>query len=291
MENNKNINKKSIKSLNEFNEKKIKSYIKFHKIFLSIIIIINLVLIVFIAVYKSKISKISKMKLELNDNSSKRKTNYISTLSESANHKLVNILVRSISPLGNYHFSLIFENSEEVDIVKEMIRNYKQLKDIYLFLIYQGKTDSDDSKTIFELIKFYSNILMMVETGNGEKFGFFFNKAIIPNKNSYFESDSYDCFIFSLKDKAKYYAKVKKRTFEINKEFIFNIGNGDIEINHNYHRFGGNINFPFKSFYIPENKGNIFNKMNGKFEIKDIEIYLIMNEDYDYYDLRRIILS
>jgi hypothetical protein len=200
-------------------------------------------------------------------------------------------LVRSISPLGNYHFSLIFENSEEVDIVKEMISNYKQLKNIYLLLIYQGKTDSDESKTIFELIKFYSNILMMVETKNGEKFGFFFNQPITPNKSDYFESDSYDCFIFSLKDNAKYYAKVRKRTFEINKEFIFNIGNGDIEINHKYHSFGGNINFPFKSFYIPKNKGNIFNKMNGKFEIKDIEIYLIMNEDYDYYDLRRIILS
>ena len=288
MENNKNINKKSIKSLNEFNEKNIKSCIKFHKIFLSIIIIINLILIIFIAAYKSKISKI---KLELNVNSSKRKSNYISTINDSVNHKLVNILVRSISPLGNYHFSLIFENSEEVDIVKEMIRNYKQLKDIYLLLIYQGKNDSDESKKIFELIKFYSNILMMVETKNGEKFGFFFNQAVIPNKNGYFESDSYDCFIFSLKDKAKYYAKVKKRTFEINKDFIFNIGNGDIEINHNYHSFGGNIIFPFKSFYIPENKGNIFNKINGKFEIKDIEIYLIMNEDYDYYDLRRIILS
>ena len=289
MENNKNINKKSIKkSLNEFKEKKIKSYIKFHKIFLSIIIIINIILIVFIISYKSKISKI---KLELNDNSSKRKSNYISTINDSANHKLVNILVRSISPLGNYHFSLIFENSEEVNNVKEMISIYKQLKEIYLLLIYQGKTDGDESKTIFELIKFYSNILMMVETKNGEKFGFFFNQAITPNKSGYFESNSYDCFIFSLKDKARYYAKVNKRTFEINKEFIFNIGNGDIEINHNYHRFGGNINFPFKSFYIPKNEGNIFNEINGKFEIKDIEIYLIMNEDYDYYDLRRIILS
>jgi len=288
MEKNENINKKSIKSLNEFNENKIKSYIKFHKIFLSIIIIINLILIAFIVVYKSKISKFH---LDLNVNLSKKKTNYISTITDSINHKLVNILVRSISPLGNYHFSLIFENSEEVDIVKEMIRNYKQLKEIYLLLIYQGKTDSDESKTIFELIKFYSNILMMVETKNGEKFGFFFNEAITPNKNGYFESDSYDCFIFSLKDKAKYYAKVNKRTFEINKEFAFNIGNGDIEINHNFHSFGGNINFPFKSFYIPENNGNIFNKINGKFDIKDIEIYLIMNEDYDYYDLRRIILS
>ena len=102
MENNKNINKKSIKkSLNEFKEKKIKSYIKFHKIFLSIIIIINIILIVFIISYKSKISKI---KLELNDNSSKRKSNYISTINDSANHKLVNILVRSINPLGNYIF-------------------------------------------------------------------------------------------------------------------------------------------------------------------------------------------
>ena len=52
---------------------------------------------------------------------------------------------------------------------------------------------------------------------------------------------------------------------------------------------GGNINFPFKSFYIPKNAYNIFRKINGEIEIKDIEIYVVIYENYDYYDLRKVI--
>ena len=63
--------------------------------------------------------------------------------------------------------------------------------------------------------------------------------------------------------------------FQVNKDTLFNIGNGDIVIEHNFMNNGGNVNFPFKSFDIAETKDSIFNKLNGHFEIQELEIYIL----------------
>ena len=62
---------------------------------------------------------------------------------------------------------------------------------------------------------------------------------------------------------------------EVNKNSLFNIGNGDIIINYNFRMQGGIVNFPFKSFNIPNQKNNVFTKENGVFDILEIEIYTI----------------
>ena len=282
------INNINIKTLNtSFNKKSFKTYIKIHKILLSITIIINIVLVIFIIVFKLKISEI-KSKSFINSINPKS-INYISTINKPILNKLVNIFAISMSSCGNFHFSLIFENSNEVNMVKEIIGDFKIEKNPNLLLVYQGITETDISSIIFKTIKYYSNTLTLIVTKNGDKFAFFFDGRIIPDKNESFESDNYYCFILSFKDKAKYYSKIVNKTFEVNKEYLFNIGNGDIIINHNYHTYGGNINFPFKNFYIPENKGDLFRKINGHIEVKDIEIYAVIYEDYDYYDLRKVI--
>ena len=74
----------------------------------------------------------------------------------------------------------------------------------------------------------------------------------------------------------KYDCLNNRETFAVNKNSLFNIGEGDIIINYNFLTNGGIINFPFKSFDIPRNFQNLFtNKNKGEFEIKDIEIYLL----------------
>ena len=264
--------------------------IKIHKIFLYTIIIINIILIIFILVYKSKISDI-KLKSNFVPLNLGKNLNNITSINDSFHHKLVNIFAISLGASSNYHFSLIFETSEEVRMAKEFVNTYKIVDHPYLLLIYQGHVDSDKSSIIFDIIKYYTNTLTIVQTKTGEKFGFFFDGAIIPNKQGFFESNNHKCLIFSFQDKEKYYCNLKNKTFEVNKDNFFNIGDGDIEIKHNYHKYGGKINFPFKTFNIPENKDNIFKKINGKFDIKDIEIYGVIDENYDYYDLRRIIFS
>ena len=218
-----------------------------------------------------------------------KKKNFISTINNSISHKLVNILAISMSSFGNFHFSLIFDNSEEVNLVKKIISYYKIKKEPNLLLIYQGYVDTDESPIILDIIKYYSNTLTIIKTKNEEKFGFFFDNAIIPNKQGFFESNSHKCFIFSFSDKINYDCKINNQNFNVNKDILFNIGNGDIEINHNFHTNGGKINFPFKSFNIPEDKDSLFKRINGYIDIQDIEIYVVINENYDYYDLRKII--
>ena len=64
--------------------------------------------------------------------------------------------------------------------------------------------------------------------------------------------------------------------FILNNESLLDIGNGDIIINHNFKTNGGEINYPFKSFNIPETE-NEFKNSTRKFEIKDIEIYIVFD--------------
>ena len=47
-------------------------------------------------------------------------------------------------------------------------------------------------------IKYFTSTLILIETKNGEKFGFFFEDEIYRNRNEYFESNNNKCFIFSI---------------------------------------------------------------------------------------------
>ena len=266
-----NMNPESIKLLKEFNKKQVESNIKLHKFFLSMIIIVNIILVIFIIMYKLKISLI-KSKSDINSLVLKDKTDYITSVYGSINHKLTNILAISLNTYGNFHFSMIFENSNEVNFVKEIIFKNEVRMQFSLLLIYQELADSDDSQKLLDIISNFSNILILIETKNGEKFGFFFKDEIYPNKDGYFESYSKKCFLFSIGSKEKYDCSINA-VFEVNKDTLFNIGNGDIEIADTFKTNGGNINFPFKSFYVNKIKDSIFNKLNGHFEIQEMEIY------------------
>ena len=268
-----NLNPESIKSLKEFNKKLVESNIKLHKVFLSMIIIVNIILVIFIIIYKLKISLI-KSKSDINSLTLKDKSDYITSAYDSINHKLTNIFAISMNTYGNFHFSMIFENSNEVNFVKEII-GYKI--PFSLLLIYQVQSDSDDSQILLDIINNFSDVLILIETKNGEKFGYFFKDEIYPNEDGYFESDNDKCFLFSIGSKEKYNCGLFAN-FEVNKDTLFNIGNGDIEIEHNFMTNGGSINFPFKSFYINENKDSIFKKLNGHFEIQEMEIYIIQDD-------------
>ena len=135
------------------------------------------------------------------------------------------------------------------------------------------EADTDDTQIILDIIKYFTRTLILIETKNGEKFGFFFEDEIYPNKGEYFESNSNKCILFSIGSKEKYNCASKSVMFQVNKDTLFNIGNGDIEINYNFMTNGGNIKFPFESFVI--NKDSIFSKLNGHFEIQELEIYIL----------------
>jgi len=280
IKNNEKMNPESIKSLKEFNKKQVQSNIKLHKIFLLMVIVIIIFLFGFIVLYNSKISDI-KSKMEIHTSKIRENENYISSLDNIYSHKLVNIFAISINIFGNYHFSLIFDTSEEVKNTKNLISSFTNIENPSLDLIYQGIYDGDDTKVIMFLIRYLSHKLIIVETRNEEKFGFFFNDKIDYEEDEeyeYFNSENNNRFLFSLNYNEKYNCKSKgKTTFEINGQGLFNIGNEDIIINHDFNTEGGIINFPLESFDIKESDlgYEMFKNLANQFDIFDIEIYLV----------------
>lgn len=274
MKKNDNMDPKSIKSLKEFNEKQIKANIRLHIIFLSMVTIINICLFQFIIMYKNKIREIKKKSNQRKSSINMGEKNIIS-LDNSIQNKLVNIFSVSNNAFGNPHFSFLFETSEEVEMIKNYISSFSQIEEPTMTLAYQGINDSDDTRIILDIINYFQNTLFVIGTRNGDKFAFYYQNAIHANNKGYYASYNNRCFIISFLNKEKYNCLDNRETFSVNKNSLFNIGEGDIVINYNFLTKGGIINFPFKSFDVPGNVRNVFTKYNGEFEIKDIEIYLI----------------
>ena len=272
---NENINQESIKSIKEFREKQIQTNIKIHIFVLAMIIFINICLIIFIISYKYKIKEITS-RTKRSSSRISQGTYYLSSLENTLLHKVVNVFAMSANAYGNIHFSFLFERSDEVQSVKNSINSYSKFEKPYLHLIYESNIDGDNSSLILNLIKYWTNIFFIIGSKSGEKFGFFFQESVYPNKRGFFQSKGHKCFLYSFKNKREYPSSENQISFVFNYNNLLNIGNGDLIINHEFKTNGGIINFPFKSFYIHESDIE-FDKLNGKFEIKDIEIYLVFD--------------
>ena len=272
---NKNMNQKSSKLIKEFHEKQVQINIKIYIFTLLIIISVNISLILFIISYKYEISQIdSKNKINLSN--IKLNKNHLASLENSVSHKMVNIFAMSFNSDGNVHFSFLFEKSEEVQSIKNRISSFALFSKPHLILIYESNIDGDNSSVVINLIKYWVNLLFIIGSKSGEKFGFFFQETISMNKEGYFISNTNRCFLYSFLNKKEYSCN---EIFILNYKSLLEIGKGDIIINHNFKTKGGVINFPFKTFSVPE-KDNEFKKLNGKFEIKDIEIYLVYDLNF-----------
>ena len=276
-EENEKINKESIKSIKEFREKQVQTNIKIHVFFFLIIICINICLIIFIISFKIKIRQLTS-KTKKNSSNLSQNTHHLKSLENSLSHKVVNILAVSANDYGNLHFSFLFENSDEVQSIKNSIISYTKYKIPYLHLIYSSNIDSDNSSAILNLIKYLTNLLFIVGCKSGTKFGFFLHNTIYIENLEIIKPLLNECFIYSFMNKKEFICNEKAISLTFKDEELINIGNGDIIIHHKFKTNGGIINFPFKSFNISEVDIE-FDKLNGKFEIKDIEIYRV-------YDLR-----
>ena len=276
-----NINEESKASLKEFHQKQILSNIRYHKIFLFLLIIIDIGLICFIFFYKQKINEIKTLS---NSYSSKinSQDNQISKRKSSLNYKLLNIA--AINKSKGMRFSFIFENSEEFNTIKDLIIEYKhkidetskEFKYIKTFFIYQSIIDSDKYKAFIDNISFYEDILILIQTDVGNKFGIYINDVIVPNKNNEFESNTENIFLYSFETKKIYEyigtGNKNKKSISFNKEKLLNLGDDELVIYNNYYSHGGLINHPLKSFYLSNDDNNIFTGRNGEFTIRNFEV-------------------
>ena len=277
---NNNISEESKQSLRDFRQQQINSNIKLHKIFLIFTIIINIGLIFFIYFYKSKINNIKKVS-NLYSNKIYSQDSQIFSKKNTLYKKMVNIA--SLGELGAFRFSLIFDKSEEFQNIKKIIYDYKKEKgekvpnfeEIYTYFIYQGSTDSDEYSIFMNKLFYFEGITIMIETSEGKKFGIYHRGIINPDKKKKkVDSDCKDVFLFTLDSNKIYKFKGKSNSIHFNKKYLLSLGDDELVIYNEYFTNGGYIDFPLKSFDFSTVNSNILTGQNGKFGVKNVEVYI-----------------
>ena len=273
-----NISEESKNALINFRQNQINSNIKLHKIFLILMVLINFGLISFIIFYKSKISQIKKLS---NSYASEIDSKDIKLVAQrtSLYNKMVNIAM--VGFYGAFRFSFIFEKSEEFQNIKKIVYNYKKeigsqfsnFDEIQTLFIYQGITDSDLYSVFIEKISYFENLVFIIQTESGSKFGIYHKELINPNNKHNFDSDCKDVFLFSLNNNKIYKFKGKKKSMRFNKDKFLILGDDELIIYNEYFVNGGYIDFPLKSFDFSTVNSNVLTKENGKFKIRNIEVY------------------
>ncbi len=279
---NNNIDEESKNALKDFRRNQINSNIKLHKIIIILICLINLCLMFFIFFYKTKIAQLKQLSNSHTSNIDFQDTQLVSQRT-SLFHKVVNIAsLGSLLSLGIMRFSFILEKSEEFQNIRKIIYNYrkeigKQIVNydkIRPLFIYQGITDSDDFYVFLDRISFYDDIVILIGTEQGQKFGIYHKDPLRPNNSKdKYNSNCKDVFIFSLDNDNIYKFIGKKTSIQFNKDKLLSLGNDELIIYNDYFSNGGYINFPLKSFDFSTVNNNFLTGENGAFQIKNIEVY------------------
>jgi len=273
-----NINEESKNALLNFRQNQINSNIKLHKIFLGLIILFNIGLLSFIIFYKSKIAQIKKLS---NSHTSNINTNDIQlkSLSNELGHKMANIA--ALGSYDQFRFSLIFERSEEFHAVKKLIYDYEielgekmpEYEYFYNVFIYQGIADNDNAYSFMDYIHFVDRIIILIQTEEGNIFGIYHKELIIPNDDNEFTSTNKNVMIFSFDTKNIYKFIGKKNSICFTKDKFLSLGDDELIIYDEYLTNGGYIEFPLKSFDFSNVNENVLTNENGKFKIRNIEVY------------------
>ena len=204
---NNNINEESRLALKKFRQEQIINNIKYHIICLVLIILVNIGLLIFILMYKSKISEIKNLS-NSHTSSINSKDAQLSSRKSSINHKIVNIASLS---MGNiFRFSMIFEKSEEFNIIKNLAYDYickTNMTYAQSYFLYQSVIDSDNYNNFMDRISYFSNIFIFVQTEDGYKFGIFLHEFVMPNNDFEFEVKTKEIFLYSFETKKKYFKR------------------------------------------------------------------------------------
>jgi len=183
-----------------------------------------------------------------------------------------------INKSGAMRFSFIFEKSEEFNTLKNLVYEYKaklldtKLVPVKTFLLYQSVID--DYTTFLNRISYFDDILILIQTDNGNKFGIYVQDTIIPNEDNEFESKSNNILLYSFETQKMYeYIGYNKISFSIKKDKLIVLGDDELVINNNYYIDGGYIKFPLKSFDLYNVNKNIFTGENEKFLVRSLEAF------------------
>ena len=230
----KKINKKSMKSIEEYN-KQIKAWnIKMHKICISVLIIINISLICFLFLFNYQINiitfnNISQTKEIIKEE--KIKKNYDNQI----NYMLVNLYTNV--GFDNLLYSYFLQSMEEMNRIKDLLISTRRLdihdrNKIHPVMIFSILNLPKKPENITEIILYIPNIMILIETFENKKFGFFWSVPISRHTKTIKDNNA---FIFEFDTGKKYMVKdtAEYAIFfpdDPNSDILFKIGDGDFII-------------------------------------------------------------
>lgn len=278
-----NINEDSYRTLKIYRQNQIKANIRLHLIFILLLFIIDIGLIIFIIIYKIKLSSL-KYKTSQDSNMINSNKDFIDKNQNMITNKYLNIVAQS--PQETIRFSLSLDNSQEVNKIKNnIIKFYKENKNINLDInkfsmkfIYQAVMEGDTYTDIKNKINMYSNIFILFEAEEENKFGFFLEEQILLDNKHGFEYNGNNCFIMSFQHEGIFKCIGDKNKLRIKDEDnLLLIGEDDIIIKNKFLFFEEKrsmVNFPFKAFDVSTINQNIFTNNNeNTFNTLAVEIF------------------
>ena len=266
-----NINEDSYRTLKIYRQNQIKANIRLHLIFILLLFIIDIGLIIFIIIYKIKLSSL-KYKTSQDSNMINSNKDFIDKNQNMITNKYLNIVAQS--PQETIRFSLSLDNSQEVNKIKNnIIKFYKENKNINLDInkfsmkfIYQAVMEGDTYTDIKNKINMYSNIFILFEAEEENKFGFFLEEQILLDNKHGFEYNGNNCFIMSFQHEGIFKCIGDKNKLRIKDEDnLLLFGEDDIIIKNKFLFFEEKrsmVNFPFKAFDVSTINQNIFTNNN-----------------------------
>ena len=201
-------------------------------------------------------------------------------------HKLLNMA--ALNEYGLIRFSFLFEKSDEFKNIQNIIYDYrKEIEKVevpvqyrHTYLLFQGMMDNYND--FIDKIAYFSNVAIFIETYESKKFGIFTSDIITPDKNKEYISNTDQIFLYSFETKKRYdYIGKEKNGLKLNSNNnMIVVGDDEIVIDNDFYSNGGVFNFPLKSFDVSTINTNIFTGQNGKFSVKNIEVYCFSQYQY-----------
>ena len=199
----------------------------------------------------------------------------------SIDHKLVNLI--SINKKSIFLFAYTISNKNEYEMIINFIKEFFSSKhngllQFNLNLIYQSSTFDPSYLERVDILNEQIISLFIIQTLDDQKFGIFVDEPILFNDENEFISTTKRIFIFSFQTKSMHKYIGEGPALKINKNEFIELGDEEIIIYGFFYNKGGYINYPLKSFDNLNGKYNIFTSKNGKFDIKNIEIFSVSFE-------------
>lgn len=264
------------KALEEYNEKEKEKTIKIYKGIILFLSVINLISIVFYFIYTFQLKSMDRYISNISNDISSNEITFKKSR-ESFDHQLVK-LYSDIRTDLRYLSELIQTPEEYAMLIKWLPQTQSSESQKRLFFCYKSVADGLEPTTFREQCSYDNNLLIIIETEDGKRFGGFVEIDWGEVNDDTYISDQ-NAFLFSMDDKQQFKVNDGNYAFKMLSKGFFMFGQEDIVVEDQYENdLRGYVKFP-KSY-----QGNKALMDQEYFMINGIEIfnYVEFSEEYYY---------